>query len=123
MELNDPEEEAALAAALALSVGEGEPTIFSKAAAAVTKRSCFNEGIPADFSGMYELFGIVTHKGRDADSGHYIGWVRQAEESDMWWKFDDDVVSEVHTQEILNLRGGGDWHTAYLNFYRAITRK
>jgi ubiquitin carboxyl-terminal hydrolase 14 len=26
-------------------------------------------------SGSYELYGIVTHKGREADGGHYIGWV------------------------------------------------
>ena len=66
---------------------------------------------------------MVTDKGRDADSGHYIGWVRQAEGSDAWWKFDEDVVTEVQTAEIMALRGGGDWHTAYLNFYRASSKK
>ena len=70
------------------------------------------------FCGRYELMGVVTHKGRSADSGHYIGWVRQHPESDFWWKFDDDKVTEVHTAEILDLKGGGDWHTAYLNIYR-----
>ena len=28
-------------------------------------------------SGNYSLFGCVTHKGREADSGHYVGWVRK----------------------------------------------
>lgn len=78
----------------------------------------FGAGLRADFCGEYELMGVVTHKGRSADSGHYIGWVRQAPESDYWWKYDDDVVTEITTPEILNLKGGGDWHTAYLNFYR-----
>ncbi len=78
----------------------------------------FGEGMPANFTGKYELMGIVTHKGRSADSGHYIGWVRQAPGSSMWWKFDDEEVTEVDSSEIMNLRGGGDWHTAYLNFYR-----
>ena len=78
----------------------------------------FGSGLPADFSGEYELMGVVTHKGRSADSGHYIGWVRQAPGSDYWWKYDDDIVTEITTPEILNLKGGGDWHTAYLNFYR-----
>jgi ubiquitin carboxyl-terminal hydrolase 14 len=78
----------------------------------------FGEGIPSDFTGKYELIGIVTHKGRSADSGHYIGWVRQSPGSQLWWKYDDDKVSEVGMDEIMNLKGSGDWHTAYLNFYR-----
>ncbi len=78
----------------------------------------FGSGLPEDFCGEYELMGVVTHKGRSADAGHYIGWVRQAPESSYWWKYDDDVVTEVTTADILNLKGGGDWHSAYLNFYR-----
>jgi uncharacterized UBP type Zn finger protein len=78
----------------------------------------FGEGIPSNFRGHYELMGIVTHKGRSADSGHYIGWVRSAPGSPVWWKYDDDTVTEVSTTDIMNLKGGGDWHTAYLNFYR-----
>uniref|UniRef100_A0A7S1TPE2 Ubiquitin carboxyl-terminal hydrolase n=2 Tax=Phaeomonas parva TaxID=124430 RepID=A0A7S1TPE2_9STRA len=74
-------------------------------------------GLPDDFKGNYELFGVVTHKGREADAGHYIGWVRQ--EGDQWLVFDDDHVEEVNTEAILNLKGGGDWHMAYLAFYRA----
>ena len=50
--------------------------------------------------------------------GHYIGWVRQEPGSDIWWKYDDDKVTQVGTAEILDLKGGGDWHTAYLAFYR-----
>ena len=26
-------------------------------------------------TGNYELVAIVTHKGRSADGGHYVGWV------------------------------------------------
>jgi len=74
-------------------------------------------GLPDDFQGNYEIFGVVTHKGREADAGHYIGWVRQ--EQDKWTVFDDDHVEEVDTPAILNLKGGGDWHMAYLAFYRA----
>ena len=29
-------------------------------------------GLPKDFQGQYELFAVVTHKGRDADGGHYM---------------------------------------------------
>lgn len=70
-------------------------------------------------SGFYDLIGIITHVGRSADSGHYIAWVRDEKFSNVWWKFDDDKVSQVTEEEILKLDGGGDWHTAYLSFYKA----
>ena len=28
-------------------------------------------------TGQYELLSVLTHKGRSADSGHYVGWVKQ----------------------------------------------
>jgi len=39
----------------------------------------------------------VTHKGRSADSGHYISWVRKREADasapyNAWLRFDDDSV-------------------------------
>ncbi|KAJ2771325.1 deubiquitinating enzyme [Coemansia nantahalensis] len=84
-------------------------------------------------SGMYELVGVVTHIGRTANSGHYMGWVRKEKgvggpdpkgagvpDTQHWWyKFDDDQVSMVTDEDILRLCGGGDWHTAYLTLYRA----
>jgi ubiquitin carboxyl-terminal hydrolase 14 len=33
--------------------------------------------IGCNSSGLYELVGIVTHKGAAADAGHYISWVRK----------------------------------------------
>ena len=58
-----------LAAAIAMSVaGEGAPSTGPSVLATA--------GLPAKFKGMYELFGVVTHKGRSADAGHYIGWVK-----------------------------------------------
>lgn len=93
--------------------------------------------LPHNFQGMYELFGVVTHKGRNADGGHYMGWVKAdtpsssssdsdskkkkggVEENDDWYVFDDDEVSPCKTEDVLKLKGGGDWHMSYLNFYRA----
>jgi len=69
-------------------------------------------------TGHYQLVGVVTHKGRSADSGHYVGWTWVKD--DIWMKYDDDFVTEVNTEEILNLRGGGDWHMAYLLLYRKM---
>ncbi len=52
-------------------------------------------------SGFYDLISVVTHKGRDADSGHYVGWVRQSPEK--WLKYDDDVVTSIPATEIEKL--------------------
>lgn len=73
--------------------------------------------LPENFQGYYELFGVVTHKGRDADGGHYMGWV--CDEGEKWFVFDDDEVSPCTVEDVLKLKGGGDWHMSYLNFYRA----
>jgi len=69
-------------------------------------------------TGNYELVAVVTHKGRSADGGHYVGWVHSA--GDQWLCFDDDIVTPAKTDDILALRGGGDWHTAYLCIYRKL---
>mmetsp|Transcript_4647 Transcript_4647/g.12011 ORF Transcript_4647/g.12011 Transcript_4647/m.12011 type:complete len:154 (+) Transcript_4647:210-671(+) len=67
-------------------------------------------------SGMYELVAVLTHRGRAADSGHYVGWVK--EKGDRWIKFDDDKVSFCVSEDVKKLSGGGDWHTAYICLYR-----
>ena len=68
-------------------------------------------------TGHYELFAIVTHKGRSADGGHYMGWVKREDGS--WLVFDDDLVSESSWEFVQGLKGGGDEHMSYLQFYRA----
>jgi len=67
---------------------------------------------------QYELFAVLTHKGRIADSGHYVSWIKETE--DKWAKYDDDQVSYCNNEEIKKLsgKGGGDWHMAYLIVYR-----
>mmetsp|Transcript_17776 Transcript_17776/g.38722 ORF Transcript_17776/g.38722 Transcript_17776/m.38722 type:complete len:552 (+) Transcript_17776:288-1943(+) len=123
METEKPEvgeEDAALQAALAMSMETDEPD------------DPIGPGLPNDFQGMYELFAVVTHKGRDADGGHYMAWVKSANQpknikkiadtdtdNEEWFVFDDDEVSPCKTEDILKLNGGGDWHMSYLNFYRA----
>ena len=108
MEIDEEEE---LKKAMALSMG----TISSESSEPI-----FGNGLPDNFTGKYELYALVTHKGRSADSGHYIGWVRQDSGSDYWWKYDDDKVTEVKTENILLLSGGGDRDMAYLIFYRFL---
>lgn len=61
---------------------------------------------------------MVTHQGRTADSGHYVGWVKQ--DTGEWLKFDDDKVTPVEEEKVAELSGGGDWHMAYLLLYRCV---
>jgi hypothetical protein len=60
-------------------------------------------GLPLGFTGQYELHAVVTHKGRSADSGHYMGWVRQAPGSQLWWCYNDDKVTETNTEAVSTL--------------------
>ncbi|CAJ2503587.1 Uu.00g109810.m01.CDS01 [Anthostomella pinea] len=85
----------------------------------------------ANQSGLYELRGVVTHQGASADSGHYTGYVKKTapidpktgkrqEEDGNWWWFNDDKVSEVTSDKIDALAGGGESHSALILLYRAI---
>jgi ubiquitin carboxyl-terminal hydrolase 14 len=69
-------------------------------------------------TGWYNLLAVLTHIGRSADSGHYMAWVQSSHDKEVWWKFDDDHVTAVHSDDISKLDGGGDWHIAYLCLYR-----
>ncbi|XWS12047.1 hypothetical protein CRYUN_Cryun37aG0057100 [Craigia yunnanensis] len=80
-------------------------------------------GVPADketrLTGIYDLVAVLTHKGRSADSGHYVAWVKQ--ESGKWIEFDDDNPIPQREEDIVKLSGGGDWHMAYICMYKART--
>ena len=66
-------------------------------------------------TGRYELCGVVSHRGRSADGGHYVGYVKQAR--DKWLLFDDETVSYVKK---LSGKGGADAHIAYVLLYRSV---
>ncbi|KAI1339258.1 ubiquitin carboxyl-terminal hydrolase [Xylariaceae sp. FL0016] len=85
----------------------------------------------ANQSGLYELRGVVTHQGASADSGHYTAYVKKTaptdlktgkrkEEDGKWWWFNDTKVSEVTSDKIEALAGGGESHSALILLYRAI---
>ncbi|RUO96877.1 LOW QUALITY PROTEIN: hypothetical protein BC936DRAFT_141309 [Jimgerdemannia flammicorona] len=74
--------------------------------------------IGANVSAQYELCAVLTHVGRSADSGHYIGWAKRADNE--WIKYDDEKVSIVREEDVQKLDGGGDWHMAYICLYRAM---
>ncbi|KAL8113745.1 ubiquitin carboxyl-terminal hydrolase 6-like isoform X1 [Apium graveolens] len=68
-------------------------------------------------TGVYDLVAVLTHKGRSADSGHYVAWVKQ--ESGKWIQYDDDNPIPQREEDIVKLSGGGDWHMAYICMYKA----
>lgn len=68
-------------------------------------------------NGFYELCGVISHKGRDADGGHYVAW---AKKKDLWLVFDDANVATVTEQNISDLSGGPpEAHMAYILMYRS----
>lgn len=68
-------------------------------------------------TGWYELCGVITHKGRDADGGHYVAWVKHKGE---WLLFDDSSVQVVREEKVKEAYGGAaDNHLAYLLLYRS----
>ena len=89
----------------------------------------------ANKSGLYELRGVITHQGASADSGHYTSFVKKRgklvddpkapggkrmEEDGKWWHFNDDKVTEVDSDRIVSLAGGGESASALILLYRAI---
>ena len=79
------------------------------------KREAGKDYVP---TGRYQLISVLTHQGRSSESGHYIGWVHKKD--DKWLKYDDSEVTMVSTNEVLELKGGGDWHMAYICFFKQL---
>ncbi|KAH8610800.1 putative Ubiquitin family Ubiquitin carboxyl terminal hydrolase [Trypanosoma vivax] len=67
-------------------------------------------------SGYYELCGVISHKGRSADSGHYVFWGKYGTQ---WLIFDDAHVAQVSEEDVKRLRGVGEAHIAYVLMYRS----
>jgi len=97
--------------------------------ALVDPKMAADEG--ANQTGLYELRGVITHQGASADSGHYTSFVKKQgakdpvtgkrkEEDGKWWWFNDEKVSEVDSERIQTLSGGGQSHSALILLYRAV---
>eukprot|EP00892_Ulva_mutabilis_P003323 jgi/Ulvmu1/1362/UM011_0090.1 len=67
-------------------------------------------------TGRYNLLAVLTHKGRTPDSGHYVAWVKQ--EDGIWVQFDDEKMIPRKDEDLLELAGGGDWHTSYVMLWK-----
>ncbi|KAH9301603.1 hypothetical protein KI387_013186, partial [Taxus chinensis] len=58
----------------------------------------------SQLTGIYDLVAVLTHKGRSADSGHYVAWVKQ--ENGKWIEFDDENPIPQREEDITKLSGG-----------------
>lgn len=67
-------------------------------------------------SSFYELCGVISHKGRSADGGHYVYWGKK---SNQWLIYDDEHVAAVSEEDVKRLRGVGESHIAYVLLYRS----
>lgn len=83
-------------------------------------------------TGYYELIGIISHKGRTADGGHYVGWAKHKKadgkelKDDKWILFDDESVDFCNWKDMtgvsVDLCGGkADTQIAYINIYKKVT--
>ena len=106
----DAPQDAEVLRALAMSMAPPslDPAAFSR----------LGVGVPATFSGKYELLAVVSHKGRSSNSGHYMAWTKQAA-TGKWVCFDDEHPSECAWEDVEHLAGGGDYHMGYLLMFRA----
>jgi len=105
------------APAEAMDVSETEPAKSAEELAKIAEASLVAE-CGDNRTGRYELFAIITHQGRTAEGGHYVGWVKK--DSKKWLVFDDETVAEIDAERVKELYGGGDWHMAYMCFYRKM---
>ncbi|KAK3028908.1 hypothetical protein RJ639_039917 [Escallonia herrerae] len=83
-----------------------------------------SQGGLVHLTGVYDLVAVLTHKGRSADSGHYVAWVKQESHKRLlftgkWIQYDDDNPIPQREEDIPKLSGGGDWHMAYICMYKA----
>ncbi|KAI3868566.1 hypothetical protein MKX03_003786 [Papaver bracteatum] len=95
---------------------EGSSSAKGESLASSSQEGATSES-EGQLTGVYELVSVLTHKGRSADSGHYVAWVKQ--ESGKWIQFDDDNPIPQREEDITKLSGGGDWHMAYICMYKA----
>ncbi|CAM8946594.1 unnamed protein product [Rhodiola kirilowii] len=106
---SDKDKDVEMAEAVGSSAGSGDTTLISGQGTGSEKET--------ELTGVYDLVAVLTHKGRSADSGHYVAWVKQ--ENGKWIQFDDDNPSTQRGEDITKLSGGGDWHMAYICMYKA----
>lgn len=83
---------------------------------ATTAESKLTKVAVGNTSAYYELCGVISHKGRTAESGHYVFWGKN---NAQWVVYDDENVAVVKEEDVMRLRGVGEAHIAYVLMYRS----
>ncbi|KAJ1772579.1 ubiquitin-specific protease ubp15 [Coemansia sp. RSA 1843] len=65
-----------------------------------------SEDADRSISWNYSLYGVLVHSG-EPHSGHYFGLLRPTTDN-KWYRFDDDRVVPVHTEEVFEEYYGGE---------------
>lgn len=83
---------------------------------------------------QYKLSGIVVHSGT-ADSGHYYSFIKDRDQKDKWYEFNDQIVRDFDPADIPNECYGGEdsfqtsnmmymksmkWRNAYILMYERV---
>ena len=55
-------------------------------------------GLDDEVDLLFKLQAVVCHRGEMISSGHYVVYLRNPEDNDEWWLFDDNDVGPVITQ-------------------------
>lgn len=71
-------------------------------------------------SSVYNLMGVITHQGANSESGHYQAFIRDENDEDTWYKFNDDKVTTVGKERIEQLAGGGESDSALILLYKGL---
>ncbi|CCK69307.1 ubiquitin-specific protease UBP6 KNAG_0C01940 [Huiozyma naganishii CBS 8797] len=89
-------------------------------------RDEFKKHFPPDLqagenpSCVYNLVGVITHQGANSDSGHYQAFIRDENDENVWYKFNDDKVSIVEKERVEALAGGGESDSALILMYQGF---
>lgn len=77
-----------------------------------------------DGSRLYELYGVVIHKG-NALSGHYYSYIKSFEDS-QWYCFCDTAVSQIEEEQVWKSFGNAQSpkdETAYIMLYKRTSKR
>ncbi|KAF4725173.1 Ubiquitin carboxyl-terminal hydrolase 14, partial [Perkinsus olseni] len=77
-------------------------------------------------TGNYRCVSIVSHEGRSAEGGHYMGWAKFKDadgdvfKDDQWVRFNDDKVTQHDWKYVVDQLVGGraDTQIAYIVIYQ-----
>lgn len=71
-------------------------------------------------SSVYNLIGIITHQGANSESGHYQAFIRDENDEDKWYKYNDDKVTIIDKEKVESLAGGGESDSALILMYKGF---